>query len=127
MLIADASQNAMAGGYDTVAEGFVLVGTVMGWNFAVDWLAFRYNAVRRFAEAPPLVLVRRGNILGRNLRREYITVPELMASLREHGIDKLADVKIARMESDGSITVIRRHGGGEEEGARLRRRNHPVA
>lgn len=116
VLVADASQNAMAGGYETIAEGFVLVSTIVGWNWLVDWLAFRYHAVRRFSEPPPLVLVRRGRIIGRNLRREYITVPELMAGLREQGVEKLAEVKIARMEPDGAITVIRNPKGGGGEG-----------
>lgn len=107
VLIADASQNAMAGTYETVADGFVLVATLVAWNWLVDWASFRWNAVRRLAEPPPLVLVRRGRILARNLRREYVTVPELMAGLREQGVDKLADVKMARMEPDGSISVIR--------------------
>lgn len=114
VLIADASQNAMAGGYETVPDGFVLVATLIGWNWLLDWASFRFNAVRRFAEPPPLVLVRRGRILARNLRREFVTIPELMASLREHGIEKLADVKMARMEPDGVISVIRRAGGNEE-------------
>lgn len=107
VLIADASQNAMAGGYETVTEGFILIATIAGWNWLVDWASYRWNAVRKFAEPPPLVVVRRGRILGRNLRREYVTIPELMAALREHGIDKLSDVKMARMEADGAITVIR--------------------
>jgi uncharacterized membrane protein YcaP (DUF421 family) len=89
----------------------VLVATIAGWNWAMDWLSFRYNAVRRLTEAPPLTLVRRGRIQARNLRREYVTIPELMAALREHGIDKLADVKMARMEADGGITVIRSDSG----------------
>lgn len=54
-----------------------------------------------------LVLVRRGSIQWHNLRREYVTVPELMAHLREQGVEKLAGVKIARMEPDGTISVIR--------------------
>ena len=107
VLIADASQNAMAGGYETVAEGFVLVATIVGWNWLVDWLSFRFHAIRRLAEPPPLVLVRRGRIVGANLRREYITVPELMAGLRAQGIDKLDQVRFARMEADGAISVIR--------------------
>lgn len=107
VLIADASQNAMAGGYQTVADGFVLVATIAGWNWAVDWASYRYTWVRRITAPPPLVLVRRGRILGRNLRREFLTVPELMAHLREQGIDKLAEVKMARMEPDGAISVIR--------------------
>ncbi|MES2958155.1 MAG: YetF domain-containing protein [Pseudomonadota bacterium] len=108
VLIADASQNAMSGGYETVADGFVLVATLAGWNWLLDWASYRFHAVRRFAEPLPLVLVRRGRIVARNLRREYVTVPELMASLREQGIDKLADVKMARMEPDGAISIIRR-------------------
>ena len=107
VLIADASQNAMAGSYETITDGLVLVATIAGWNWLMDRLAFRYAAVRRFAEAPPLVLVRRGRILARNLRRECVTMPELIAALREHGIDKLSQVKMARMEADGGITVIR--------------------
>ena len=32
VLIADASQNAMAGGYDSVGDGLVLIATIAGWN-----------------------------------------------------------------------------------------------
>jgi uncharacterized membrane protein YcaP (DUF421 family) len=121
VLIADASQNAMAGGYETVADGLVLVATIMGWNWLMDWASFHSRAVRRFATPPPLVLVRQGKLLRRHLRREFITVPELMAHLREQGIDKLADVKIARMEADGGISVIRTQPEGDEPGGRGRR------
>jgi len=118
VLIADASQNAMAGSYETVLDGFVLVLTLIGWNWLLDWASFRFPVVRRFAEPPPLVLVRRGRMIRRNMRREFVTVPELMAGLREHGIDKLADVKIARMEPDGAISVIRARDdrGGADDG-----------
>ncbi len=109
VLIADASQNAMAGSYQTVTDGFVLVATIAGWNWAVDWASYRSAAIRRLVTPAPLVLVRRGAIQWRNLRSEHVTVPELMAHLREQGIDKLADVKIARMEPDGAISVIRSH------------------
>lgn len=107
VLVADAAQNAMAGGYQTLAEGLLLVATLVGWNWLMDWASFRFKPVRRFIEPPPVVLVRHGQLIHRNLRREFVTIPELMASLRSHGVDKLADVKIARMEPDGGISVIR--------------------
>jgi uncharacterized membrane protein YcaP (DUF421 family) len=53
------------------------------------------------------VLVRHGQLVRRNLRREMISTPELMALLREHGVTKLAEVHFARMEGDGQISVIR--------------------
>jgi len=121
VLIADAAQNAMAGGYTSVAEGAVLVSTLIGWNWLMDWASYRFNAVRRFLEPPPVVLVRHGRIISRNLRSEMVTVPELMANLRTHGIDKLADVKIARMEPDGEISVIREKQDSDEDDGPSRR------
>lgn len=115
VLIADASQNAMSGGYTTVSEGAVLVGTIAGWSWLMDWASWRSRWVRRLAEPAPLVLVRRGRLLRRNLHREYITVPELLALLREHGIDKLADVKMARMEPDGQLSVIRQRPTADDD------------
>ncbi len=107
VLIADASQNAMAGGYQTLADGLVLVSTIAGWNWLIDWAGYRFRAVRQFLEAAPVVLVRHGQLVRRNLRREMISTPELMALLREHGVTKLAEVHFARMEGDGQISVIR--------------------
>jgi uncharacterized membrane protein YcaP (DUF421 family) len=127
VLIADASQNAMAGGYTTLAEGAVLVATLVGWNWLMDWAGYRFNAVRRFVEPPPVVLVRHGRLVGRNLRSEMVTIPELMASLRAHGIDKLAEVKIARMEPDGGISVIREKKSEEDVDGEETRHRSPLA
>jgi uncharacterized membrane protein YcaP (DUF421 family) len=122
VLIADAAQNAMAGEYTTISEGAILVGTLIGWNVLFDRLAYRYEGFAKFAEPEPLPLVQRGRILARNLRRESLTVKDLMAKLREHGIDDLSVVKNARMESDGEITVIRNDGGSAKPAGSARKR-----
>ena len=107
VLIADASQNAMSGGYQTVAEGCLLVGTIVGWNYLLDWASYRFDLVRKLAEPPPLPLIWRGRILHRNLRKEFLPVADLMGKLRQEGIDDVAHVKAAYMESDGQISVVR--------------------
>ncbi len=38
VLIADASSNAMQGEYKTIGDGLVLLATLIGWNFLLDWL-----------------------------------------------------------------------------------------
>lgn len=108
VIIADASQNAMAGEYTSITDGLILVCTIIFWNYLLDWLSFRYPRIARLVQAPALWLVRDGKILHRNLRHEFLTVDELMGKLREQGIDDLADVKNACMESDGEISVIRK-------------------
>lgn len=123
VLIADAAQNAMAGGYTTISDGFILVATLVGWNYALDWASFHCESVRRWAEPPPLPLVDRGRVLFRNLRREYITPEELDAKLREQGVEDVAMVKRACLETDGQISVIKLERG--EESPRARRNRSP--
>src|SRR5215207_8526743 len=43
VLVADAAQNAMAAEYRSLTEGAVLIGTVFGWNYLLDWLGYRYK------------------------------------------------------------------------------------
>lgn len=107
VLIADASQNAMAGGYETVTDGVVLVVTIAGWNWLFDWASFRFAWVRRILAARPLQLVVDGKLQRRNLRKEMISQEELMAALREQGIDALDKVRLVTMESDGEISVVK--------------------
>lgn len=107
VLVADAAQNAMSGGYTTVAEGFVLIGTILGWNWLIDWASFHSPTIARFTTPPAIVLVKHGRIVRRNLRREHVSDEELEGKLREQGVERLEDVKVALMESDGAISVIR--------------------
>lgn len=107
VIVADAAQNAMSGGYDTFAEGAILVGTIVGWNWLLDVLAYRFKAIRRFSSPSRLTLIKQGVLQRRNLRREYITLDELHQKLREQGIAELAEVKAAYLEGDGQISVIR--------------------
>jgi len=107
VIVADAAQNAMSGGYDTVSEGAILVLTIVGWNWLLDFLSFHFAPVRKFASPSRLTLVSRGVPRLRTMRREFITITELNEKLREQGIERLSDVKAAYLEGDGQISVIR--------------------
>lgn len=121
VIVADAAQNAMAGGYDTFAEGAILVSTIVGWNWLLDMLSWRFPLVRRFATPARLTLVRDGVMQLRNMRREYITREELEQKLREQGVPSVAEVKIAYLEGDGQISVIERGKGAKKVQSRTRR------
>lgn len=110
VLIADASQNAMAGDYKTITDGCILVVTIVGWNYGLDWAAFRFKTVRRLVEPPPLLLIRHGRVLRDNLRKEMLTFDELRSKLREQGVDRFEEVEFARMEGDGEISIILKDG-----------------
>ncbi len=107
VLIADAAQNAMSAGYTSVTDGIILVSTIIFWSYALDWLGYRFPRFQKILHPPPLPLVREGRMLARNMRRELITVDELMSHLREQGVDDLRQVESACMEGDGRISVVR--------------------
>lgn len=107
-LLADASQNGMAGEYRSLPDGIILVATLIFWNYFLDWLSFRSAFFRRLIEPAPLLLVRDGAMLRRNMRRELITEEELLSQIRERGIDEISNVKKAYMERDGRVSIIAR-------------------
>lgn len=107
VIVADAAQNAMASEYESVTDGLILVSTIVGWNVLFDWLAYRFPRIRRLLKPRELCLVQDGRILHRNLRREFLSVEELQAKLREQGVADMTEVRKAYMESDGAISVIK--------------------
>jgi uncharacterized membrane protein YcaP (DUF421 family) len=117
-LIADASQNAMAGEYMSLPAGIVLVSTIIFWSYAFDWLSFRFKWFNRLIEPPPLPLIQDGKLLLRNMRREMITEEELMSQMREQGLDDVERVKEAYMEPDGHISIVQREKSKARKGNR---------
>ncbi|MCP5098805.1 MAG: DUF421 domain-containing protein [Chloroflexi bacterium] len=109
-LVAAAAQNAMARDHRSVTDGIILVATIAFWSYALDWLGHRVPQFQNFYHPPPLLLIKNGHFLRRNMRKELITEDELLTQLRLQGLDELSDVAEAFMEGDGSITIIHKEG-----------------
>lgn len=108
VLIADAAQNALGAEYRSVTEGVTLVMTIIACDFAIDWLQYHVPALRPWLGPRPLRLIVNGRMDRKNMRAEMISHEELMSQLREHGIERLEQVKIAHLEPDGRLSVIKK-------------------
>ena len=108
VLLAEVAGNGFATEYKSVVEGTVLVGTILFWSYTLEWAGHRFAAVERILHAPTLVLIDNGKMLRKNMRAELVTKEELMAQLREEGIEDCTQVKRACMEADGMISVIKK-------------------
>ena len=106
VLVADAAQNAMAGGYQTITEGVILVSTIAGWNWLFDWLAFHFGWAARFLEPPTVLVVSNGRALRKNMQEQLLSLEDLQSQLRQQGVESLREVKRAYLESDGKLSVI---------------------
>ena len=107
VIVADASQNAMSGGYESVSDGIILVSVLLGWNFLFDYPGYRFEAFERFIQPPSLPLSRNGRMIRRNMRSQFVTEKEIFEKLREQGLDSLKRVKAMYLEPNGEVSVIK--------------------
>lgn len=105
-LTTQAFQNSMIGEGKSLTEGAVVAATIFFWSHAVNWLAFRFPVLARLVKSPPQAVVENGRVLPAGLRHELLTRDDLMAQLREQGIDDVLLVQRAYVESNGALSVI---------------------
>jgi len=120
VLIADAAQNAMSADYHSVPEGLVLVSTILFWDVALDWLAFKVPPLRKVLHGQPLPLIIRGRLQQLNLDKQLISEEELDSHLRQHGVADPREVVLCNLEGDGHISVLQ--GESKEDSSQERAR-----
>ena len=126
LLLSNAVQNAMVGEDTTLAGGLIAAGVILLSARVLDLLIRRFRGVRKVVVGEPRILIRHGDVMERALEEEEVSMEELMEALREHGIERTRDAKLAILEVDGSISVIPepdaaaafQAGGGPSQGGR---------
>ncbi len=106
LLIANAAQNAMTGPDFSVQGGILAAFVLLALNRTVTLLRLHGGLWGRMIEGTPTVLVEDGQLIEPRMRREGLESEELEMVAREHGIDSLDAVKLAVLETDGSISIV---------------------
>jgi uncharacterized membrane protein YcaP (DUF421 family) len=106
LVVSDAVQNSMVGSNVTIWGGLVAVITLLGLDLALKTLTGRSRRLRHALEGEPRLLVRDGRVLERALRDEGVEIEEVRSAVRSHGLARIEDVRLAVLETDGSISVI---------------------
>ena len=105
-MISDAAQNAMAGTYNSITEGAVLIVTLMFWDYAIDYIGYKKILFGKYARPEPILLIRNGRLLQKNMEKELMDESELLGLLREKDVDDYTKVKTCYLEPTGNISVI---------------------
>ena len=107
LIIANAVQNAMVGPDTSLAGGIVAAGVLLFWHQVIDRLRRSSGRFARVLAVEGILLINNGAILEEHLRRAGVTHDELLQALREHGVPTIKQVRLAVLEPDGAISVIR--------------------
>jgi uncharacterized membrane protein YcaP (DUF421 family) len=106
LLIANAVQNAMTGPDFSVQGGLIAACVLLVLNRAFAFLRVHNESWGRLLEGMPTVLVQDGQFLEPRLRKEGLERAQIEMAMREHGIDSVKDVRLAVLETDGSISIV---------------------
>lgn len=107
LIIANAVQNAMVGPDTSLAGGLVAAAVLLFWHQVINRLRRSSRRIGKLIAGEGVMLINNGEMLEEHLRRAGVTRDELLQALREHGVGTVADVRMAVLEPDGSVSVIR--------------------
>ncbi len=109
MMISNVLQNAMIGPDNSVLGAMIGAATILLLNAGVGWFVFRSRKFEHWIEGSPTPVIFNGQIIEANLRHEQLSRDDLLACLRRQGIFNLHEVKLAVIEDNGSVAILK-HG-----------------
>ena len=111
LLIANALQPAITGPDNSVTGGAIIITILLLFNRGVAFVRSRLPWFDELIEPPPTVVVTDGEISKAALEKEGLSITDVEMAIREHGVNKMSDVKEAVLENDGSISVVTKGSG----------------
>lgn len=100
-----------------LAEGALALALLISLQFVITWLSVRFSWVKRLITGEPLMLLYRGEYLTAALRQARVTKEEVRSAVRSSGVGQLSAVEAVVLETDGSLSVVKR--GEEGDGSSL--------
>ncbi len=92
----------------SLVEGIVALSLLVFLQYAITWLSVRTDWFQEWVKAEPTLIAHDGAFLDDTLRRQRITREEVIAALRSSGLTEISQARSVILETDGSISVIRK-------------------
>jgi len=121
LVVANGVQNAMVGDNTTLLGGVVSTVVIIALARVIQIAVSRSRRLEEALIGEPRILIIDGVPNPRAMREEEISLDELMAALRGHGVERFDDVHLAVLEVDGSISVLPTEPGASQGGSGPRR------
>ncbi len=106
LLISNSVQNAMVGPDNTLLGGMAAATGLFLINYLFKWLLKLSPKFSDAVQGHSVMLIYEGKVIKENLETSMLTMEELEAAIREHGVKDIQKVNLAVLEVDGNISVL---------------------
>lgn len=97
----------MAYGEVSFLQGATVIAVVGVLQYANSWLSYYDHGLDAILEGTPTVVVRDGALVREGLIKERMNHKDVMAELRLGGITDLREVRLAMLENDGELSILK--------------------
>lgn len=90
-----------------LADGLLALFLLIFLQYVITFLSARYKAISGLVKSSPSLLVYKGEMLKKAMKKERIAEDEIYAIIREKGLGSIEDAGAVVLETDGSLTVVK--------------------
>jgi uncharacterized membrane protein YcaP (DUF421 family) len=108
VVLGDAVQQGLTQDDYSLTGAILAIGTIALLQLVVSYTNFRFPKIRGILDGEPIVVMRDGEPILKNLNRERVTLDDLAAAMRLQQIASFQEVAWAVMETNGAISFIKK-------------------
>ena len=108
LLLASAVETSIQAGDESIFGGLFAFVLLLLLSKVFAWLSFHAPRLRPLLEGKAIELIRDGEFVRENLRRELISEDEVRTMVKQHDIDRIEDVVSFVLEVDGTASIKRK-------------------
>ncbi len=106
IMISDLAAIPIEDGRQPIWDGIIPILTLVAAEFILSTLVIKSDFCRRIITGRPTVVIEKGRIKLKTLRRLRLSLDDLLEQLRLKGYSQITEVDSAMLETNGQISVI---------------------
>src|SRR4051794_33160527 len=106
IVMGDAIQQGLTQDDYSVTGALIVVGVFAILQVTISFVSYKFPFTRPALDGEPIIVVEDGKAIERNLKRERLTLDELMVAARAQQVTKIEDIQWAVLETSGKISII---------------------
>lgn len=96
----------MVGDDRSLVNAFTIILSIAATHYAIAWLKQRSPAFGRVVDGTPLVLLEKGHWQTTNMKKMRIVQEDVLAAIRNEGLETVDNVDYVLLERNGELSVI---------------------
>ena len=106
LIISESIQGVLIGRDDSFTHALLVIVTLMGLDYVLGVMKQSSPKLARLIEGLPLLLVHHGQPLRDRMDRVQIDAEDILQAARQHGLERLDQIRYAVLERSGKISII---------------------